>query len=52
MSDNKMVSFMAPASLVDDVEALVKKGRYTHMSDAWRGITRRGVEVENEKEKK
>jgi Arc/MetJ-type ribon-helix-helix transcriptional regulator len=51
MSENRMVSFMAPASLVDEVEALVKRGRYTHMSDAWRGIARLGVEKENEKEK-
>ena len=50
MSGNKMVSFMAPASLIEKVETLVEDGKYTHMSDAWRGIIRVGVKVENEKE--
>lgn len=52
MTGNKMVSFLAPASLVDDVEALVRQGTYTHKSDAWRGVSRNGVDVEHGRKKK
>lgn len=52
MSNNtKMVSFVAPALLIEEVEALVKRGKYTHMSDAWRGVSWKGVEVEYGKKK-
>lgn len=53
MSQNaRMVSFLAPASLIEDVEALVQEGTFTHMSDAWRGVSRNGVEVEHGRKKK
>lgn len=48
MSRKRMVSFVAPSSLIDDVESLVRDGKYTHMSDAWRGVSKLGVGVEKE----
>ena len=44
MQTKKMVSFLAPVTLTDDVDKLVEKGVFTHQSDAWRTICRKGIE--------